>query len=611
MVDQKSGTYRPRRAFIEPDVEPAPPERPGRQRPARPGRNDNGTRDNGKGVNGEDGKGGYGRAPMRPEPMAGRGSTRSADRPVNPLIEEDQPKPLYRSDTSRNGSPRPISRGVQAPADPPTAETVMTPANLAPRRAPIVDDETTTILPRSRPTKHRTQALDAINDFDDDERRPLGRRAKLALLIGAVAVVVVIGLLIGYAVRSATNQPPNQPSRGPSGGGSNGASSNGGQSGTALLSDASMLNPSQAKILNQDHNWKVASTQQGATQDGPAAGCFGGEPLAGQPTPQQEFIRVLKGNPGKNQPLALHAATAYNSEEDAGLAYALASKTLGGCAVAGSWIESGHLVSGIGNQAAGAVVMERKGKDWLAHSMVLNRSGRVVNVLDAAQPPKAIAVESVAKALGQVNTALCTVAGGECGDQPTVTDGPPPLGGDMPGFLAHGDLPPAGPKVYPWVATEVELPKKDFNGSGCEKVNWTTEEAKSRSSRVYLLQESGTNFVGLDEIVLTTKNSKAADKLVDKIKSNLSRCKKVQLTADVTRSQEVKSVGAQKIKISGWTAVVKQKSTQGTAKYRVGVVAAGPKVIYTFLNPRGKYDFTHRQWDVVAVRAGERATQVD
>jgi hypothetical protein len=583
MVDRESGTYRPRRAFVEPDVEPDPPERP-----IQPAWNRTGNR-NGSG-NGN-----------------GNG-------PVRPLRDQDQPKPLYRDDARPNGSSRPISRAASAPADPPTAETLMTPATLTPRQPSVIDDETTTILPRSRPTKHRTQALDAIDDFDDDERRPLGRRAKLTLLIGTVAVVVVIGLLIGYAVRSATNQSQSQSQSNlaPSGGGgSNGATQAPGQTGTALLSDASMLSPTQAKAINGDRNWTVTTTQPSATQDGPTAACFAGEPLQGQPPPQQEVVRVLKAN-GKNAPLALHAATAYNSPEEASAAYAIASKTLGGCAVAGSWIKSGYLVSEIGNQALGVVVMEKaNGKSWRAHSVVLNRSGRVVNVVDAVQPSKAIAMASVAKALGQVNNGLCTAAGGECGDQPKVTVGPPPMGGDEPGFLAQGDLPPAGPKVYSWVATDVVPPEKDFKGSGCESVNWTTEEAKSRSSRVYLSQESGKNFVGLDEIVLTTKNAKAANKLVDEIKSNFSRCKRVQLTADVTRSQDVKSIGAQKTKISGWTAVVNQKTTQGTAKYRVGVVAAGPKVIYTFLNPRDQYDFTHSQWDIVAVRAGERATQVN
>src|SRR4026209_2873565 len=54
MVDQESGTYRPRRAFIEPDVEPALPERS-----AQPRRNGNG------------------RAPQRPQTPAERRAPRA------------------------------------------------------------------------------------------------------------------------------------------------------------------------------------------------------------------------------------------------------------------------------------------------------------------------------------------------------------------------------------------------------------------------------------------------------------------------------------------------------------------------------------------------------
>ena len=587
MVDQESGTYRPRRAFIEPDVEPAPP-----LRPAQPGRNGNGL------------------APVRPEPAEGRPSTGPAHRPVGSRVSEDQPRPLYRDDVRPKGSSRPASRAAPMPADPPTEETLMTPATLAPRRPqPSAEDETTTILPRSRPTKHRTQALDAIDDYDEEERPPLGRRAKLAILIAGVAAVVVIGLLIGYSVRSAVNQPQNQSSHAPSAGGSSQAASLApGQNGGVLLSDDSMLSPSQAKIL-ANRTWRIVTTQRGPSEDNPTAACFGGEPLEGQPTPQQEFVRALKAS-GSSAPTALHAATAYNSPDEATLAYTIASKTLGGCAVAGYWIESGSLVSGIGNHAAGAVVMERTGKDWRAHSVVLNHSGRVMNVLDAAQPSKAIAMDAVVKALGQVNNVQCASAGGKCSEKLGAKPGPPPLGGDVPGFLAHGDLPPAGPKVSPWVASDVKLPMKELKGSGCESVNWTTEPAKSRGWRVYLIQESGKNFFGLDEVVLTTKNPKAAGKLVGEIRSSLSKCKSQQLTAKVSKPTEVTSIGAEKVKVSGWTAVVSQRSTQGTVKYRVGIVSAGPKVIYTFLNPRAEYDFTNHQWNTVAVRAGERATQV-
>ena len=96
------------------------------------------------------------------------------------------------------------------------------PPPLAPQRTRGRDEEeTTAILPRTRQGQHRSHTpLDAIHDYDEDERRPLGRRTKLALLIGGVAVVVVIGLLVGYAVLSAASQRQSQPGAGGSPGAS-------------------------------------------------------------------------------------------------------------------------------------------------------------------------------------------------------------------------------------------------------------------------------------------------------------------------------------------------------------------------------------------------------
>lgn len=570
MVDHKSTTHRPRRAFIEPDIEPAKP-----TRPAGP------DRDNGR--------------PIPP-----------------PVVDEDHPKPLYRDETQTNGWSSPAARAAAAPeADPPTDESVR-PTTSTPQRTRGVDEETTAILPRSRQGQQRSHTpLDAIHD-DEDERAPLGRRTKLALLIGGVAVVVVIGLLVGYAVFSAASQRQSQqgPGRPPvPSGPSDNASQPPDQTGTAMLSDASMLNPDQAETLDRNRTWKVELTEHNPSEDALTAACFGGEPLEGQPTPQQKVLRVLTSS-GKNRPTALHEATTYNSPAEAQQAFAIASRTLGGCAVTGSYIESGRIVSGVGNQAVGVVVKVVDGTKSQAHSIVLNRTGRVMNIVDAAQPSRALAITAVAQALQQVNNVQCGPAAGECGGTPSIKDGPPPLGGNVAGFLATGDLPPAGPKVAPWVATDVEQPEDDFKGSQCENVNWKTVPAESKDARTYLIQDSGTNFFGLDEIVLTTKDAKAANKQVDKIKSSLTKCKNRQPTASVSKPKKVTSIGAKNTKVAGWTAVVSQKSIDGTHKYRVGIVSAGRKVIYTFLNPKKDYDFSGGQWDTVAVRAGERATQV-
>ena len=110
--------------------------------------------------------------------------------------------------------------------------------------------------------------------------------------------------------------------------------------------------------------------------------------------------------------------------------------------------------------------------------------------------------------------------------------------------------------------TDIEPPKAGFKGSQCENVNWATVPAKSKSSRIYLYPESGKNFFGLNEIVLTAKDAKAASKLVGQIKSDLAGCKNRVLTASVD-TNKVTSIGAEKTKIAGWTAVVSQRSTDG------------------------------------------------
>ena len=98
---------------------------------------------------------------------------------------------------------------------------------------------------------------------------------------------------------------------------------------------------------------------------------------------------------GKKAPAALHEATAYNTADEAFQAYKLAAKTLGGCAVAGSYIESGRTVDGVGNEATGVVVIDVSKSR--AHSVVLNRTGRVMNIIDVSQPSKALAMTAVAR----------------------------------------------------------------------------------------------------------------------------------------------------------------------------------------------------------------------
>jgi hypothetical protein len=543
-------------------------------------------------------------------PDTPRGSTAlpaAAGPAATEVPDEDQPKPLYRDEAAPAG-PAGTPGGEAAATGEETR--IVRPLNFRQRQRRTPDDEdATTLLPRTAAGGRKPVG----DDLDLDEDHPsglLGRRGRLALLVGAVAAVVIVGVALIFAVASV-GKPSAQPSGGTSAGtGAATTSASGGPTGDApgALTDQQLLTPAAAKRIDADRTWKVALTQRPPAEDAPTPACLTNQPVEGEPTAQQKVVQVLSST-GAKAPSALHQASAYASPEDAAQAYAVAAKTLGGCLAPGSYIASGATVTGLGDQAAGLVVNVVTGGKTSLHSVVLSRTGTVLNIVDAAQPDKALAVTGVAKAVGAVIEAQCPAADGKCDHSPSLKAGPPPLGGDVPGFLATGDLPPVGQADESWVATPVEEPSEDFLGSQCETVNWSRVDAAKASTRVYLVASS-TKF-GLNDIVLTMKTEKAATNLVAKIKSDLDKCSDRKLTADVSSPARVKGVGAQGATVAGWTSAVSQKSTNGLQRYRVGIVSSGKKVAYTFLNPlAGGYDLTQDEWDRVAVRSGQRMTQV-
>lgn len=565
MVDAEPG-YRPRRAFIEPEPPSAAPD---------------------------------------PEPD-------------DDSAEDERPKPLYR-DQVADPAPTPVDDPAPVAAPGPAAapeatghrDSTTRPITFAPRRPRVADDEATRILPRTPPGRRAGSARVDIDDLDsDDEHRPMNSRARTALLIGGVAAVVVIGLAVIYAVAGVGNTPQTTPTPSPVVSSGSSSPSSVLPTATVVLDGASLVTTAEAGRVVPERTWTVASTDSGSSPDTPQAACVGSAPAEGQPTPQQRMTRVLSSS-GKDAPGLLHEATAYATPEEAIQAYAVAARTLGGCPVTGSYVVSGQAVSGFGDQSLGVVVAALDGVKTQVHTVVLSRTGRVLNLLDATQPSQAISTRNVAQAAAAVTSRECSAAGGRCAGQVAVADGPPPLGGDEPGFLAFGDLPPAAKApTLAWIAAPPEPPKADFEGSQCETVNWSTLSSGSANSRIYLLSDSGSVF-GLNDIVVTLTDANAAQKLVDRIESDLTSCENRQLTATVSKPEKVASIGARKTPVTGWTADVSQKSTKGDKKYRVGIVAAGRKVAYTFLNPQDGLDVTDAQWRTVALRAGERTTQIN
>ena len=124
----------------------------------------------------------------------------------------------------------------------------------------------------------------------------------------------------------------------------------------------------------------------------------------------------------------------------------------------------------------------------------------------------------------------------------------------------------------------------DFSGSGCENTNWTTVPAEERSSRIYLLQESGSAYFRVNEIVLTLKDPKAARAAGD-IQKYLTSCKDRKLTAAVSKPHKVSSIGARASEVTG---LHRDRAAEGGLEdHEVpgGRRMDRNKLIYTFANP--------------------------
>ena len=477
--------------------------------------------------------------------------------------------------------------------------------NFTPRRRPADDEEATTLLPRTAAGRGAPVVDPDLHDLDDLDDRPrrLGHRARLGLLIGAVAAVVVIGLAVGSAVLGTSDQPgAGDPGAGTST--STGAS----PTPAELLTDAVMLAPEGARAIDPKRTWTAGETTRGPLPVDGGARCLGSDPLEGAPTPQQTVSRTLTSS-GSGGPTALHVAQAYGTVEDASQAFTVTSRALGTCAVTGDWISTGRAITGVGDQATAVAVRSVADGATTLHWVVVSRTGRAIDVVDAATPGRTpLNVNQVTAGLASVVGAQCATAGGACADSPQTTDAPPPVGGDEPGFLATGDLPQVGSTSAPWVGTPTEPPSEDFTGSQCETVNWSTTSATAKSSRVYLLQDVPGIF-GLNEVTLTVKDAQTASKLVDKIRSDWTSCKERKLTATVDKPTKVTGVAEGGADVTGWTTEVEQKAGSTTTRFRVGIASSGTKVAFVFLNPQRGLDVDGGAWNAVAIRAVQRQTQ--
>ncbi len=377
-----------------------------------------------------------------------------------------------------------------------------------------------------------------------------------------------------------------------------------------------LLTTEQVSHLDDEAVWEVARTQEGRDEQAPVAVCLN-RPTAEDATPQTSALRTMTTTSGPAMSL-LHESALYGSNEEAATVLTNLARQLGGCTTGGAYIAHAENVTGLGNQALTAQVRVTPpvaDAEVQFHTILIVRTGTVINVVDVVAEGDFVDTTRVAETLIPVVNQQCVGAGGYCAQRATVTRMVPPIGGGTPGLPVLADIPPLPGMTGRWSAGDVienPSPLPDF--SGCERFASSSADIESTSHRTYLVQDDDTipATYGWDLLVFSTADKKQADTLVDDVSSSISGCGDRQSTAEVSDAETWTGTGAEKIKIEVTSWVVRQGTgPQAHIDYRVALIKADSKVAYLFLPLLdGDVDFADADWQALTIRIGQRSTQV-
>lgn len=434
-------------------------------------------------------------------------------------------------------------------------------------------------------------------------RKPLGGRNVAALAVAGIAALCVIAVVVSYVVWALNRDTGAAAAPAPA------------LNATPepVLAGPQMLSEVMAKEIDPTRSWQQTLDQDGVTDASPQIACIGPQ-ASGQPNPATTHLRGLSAS-GEDRVAALHRADAYGSVEDAEKVFDFRSAELGTCAGTSLYIQKGMNITGLGDEAVGVQLALQDTKPEY-HSVVLVRTGRVVNLLDAARLGEAVDMQSAAKGLTGVINHQCGPAIGLCtAPETSVTAGVPPAGGEQQGLLTAGDIPRVTPGQGNWRGNPPSKRIDIQDGSSCEAVDFASDGGSQvdRTQRTYLLRNdpAAPPAFGIDQVVLKMGSADEAAALADRINKSVAECGTRTLTAQVVKEGAMSAPGANGVEVKGKWFIVNQKVDANRAqKYRVGVVTAGDKVIYLRANPSETFDFTDEAWSSVNQRAGERATQV-
>ncbi|WP_392507264.1 hypothetical protein ACF3NT_09115 [Naumannella halotolerans] len=377
----------------------------------------------------------------------------------------------------------------------------------------------------------------------------------------------------------------------------------------AVVNADSLMTAEEATKIDDSRDWTVRDTQPGRGSYEPV--CIGSDPNL--PAPELSHWRSLEAT-GDDSTAALHIADAYSTAEQAEEVYDNYLAALGDCSRGGTfWLRNGIEISGLGDEAAGAVATYQSTEDDEQHSVVVSRTGRIVEVVDATRTKDTLDSQNIVDALAPAVNRQCNIAGGLCASgKLEASDTAPAQPADPQGFLVGADIPRISKGVGQWgegaISDSVDLRTSQCVGQDLADAGGS--DAEGQQMTMLLTDDTALpdNF-GLDEVVISLKDANAANELRDNIVESLEGCADARLTAKADKvGDDLKfDVGDDEAVGAAYTAEDKVDESQAT-NFRLGLVTVDNKIVFVqATNVTDDFNFTDDQWRAVVTRAAERS----
>ena len=375
------------------------------------------------------------------------------------------------------------------------------------------------------------------------------------------------------------------------------------------LTEASLLDPSDAGLIEPTASWSITQTvtEKGKESLRKKVNCLTPDPAEINTT---AALQRAIGTQQEDKLALIHQIDAYANEETAKKIYEQRATSLASCSATPALITGSSTVAGLGDETLQLSVLQESSAQH--HTILLVRTGKVISLLDVARNNSAIDPTGAVSALQRPLTATCEAAAGTCPTTPTVTPAAPPAA-NPPGWLIPNDIPIIAPGHLDWKGSssprEVEL-----SGMGCEGVNLTSEQGPTdRKQRSYTVGSPDEAFkvFGITQYRFTFADEAAATAFGDLLSENIASCAKRVAAAKVTELSPVATDGSNGPVLAARLFDVKQQiADDGTQRpYQLIVARSGTAVSYLLFTGVGETQFTAEQLTNLATRLGQRTAQ--